>query len=216
MAKRIANEAGGARLSAGTAEDRFSVRSGRAAPAPAAASRNALLRRLVEDHHGALVSYLRRRLSCRADADDLAQEIYCRLSARRESGGIEDPRAYLSRAARNLLADRRRRERRRSARAHIPIEEAREGDLVCPAPSPERGAEARLKLEAVERALGDLAPNCRAAFLMVRFEERSYKDVAARLGVSVKTVEYYMREALTHIQRRVDAEAPARRRGRAE
>ena len=41
-----------------------------------------------------------------------------------------------------------------------------------------------------------LPEKCRLVFILNRFEELSYKEVAERLGISVKTVENQMSKAL--------------------
>ena len=54
-----------------------------------------------------------------------------------------------------------------------------------------------------ERALADLSERCRAAYLLVREEEAPYRDVAAKLGISVGLVAYYVRNAERHLASRV-------------
>jgi RNA polymerase sigma-70 factor (ECF subfamily) len=46
------------------------------------------------------------------------------------------------------------------------------------------------------QALNDLPEQCRTIFQMSRFEELRYKEIADRLGISVKTVENQMGKAL--------------------
>ena len=45
-------------------------------------------------------------------------------------------------------------------------------------------------------ALRSLPPQCRAAFTLRIFHECSYKEVAERLGISVKTVEKHISRAI--------------------
>ncbi len=48
----------------------------------------------------------------------------------------------------------------------------------------------------LQRALGQLPEKCRTVFQLSRFEELKYHEIAARLGISLKTVEAHMGKAL--------------------
>lgn len=48
----------------------------------------------------------------------------------------------------------------------------------------------------IDTALNELPEQCRAIFHLIRFEELKYRDVADKLGISVKTVENQMGKAL--------------------
>jgi RNA polymerase sigma-70 factor (ECF subfamily) len=64
--------------------------------------------------------------------------------------------------------------------------------LVSPEPSPERAVNSQEELRELESSLQELPPLCRTAFLLRRVEGLSQKEVAEKLGISVKTVEKYM------------------------
>ncbi len=55
-------------------------------------------------------------------------------------------------------------------------------------------SELQQKLDA---ALSDLPEQCRTIFQMSRFEELKYREIASKLGISVKTVENQMGKALS-------------------
>jgi len=50
--------------------------------------------------------------------------------------------------------------------------------------------------ENLHRAMNELPEQCRTIFQMSRFEELRYREIAERLGISVKTVENQMGKAL--------------------
>lgn len=50
-------------------------------------------------------------------------------------------------------------------------------------------------------ALKNLSPKIKEAFILSRFKQLSYKDIAIRQTVSVKTVEYRIMQALKHIRK---------------
>ncbi|MGB3589065.1 MAG: RNA polymerase sigma-70 factor [Tunicatimonas sp.] len=54
--------------------------------------------------------------------------------------------------------------------------------------------------EAIAQILPQLPEKCWLIFSMIRYEERSYREIAEQLNVSVKTVEYYMSKALRLIR----------------
>ena len=48
----------------------------------------------------------------------------------------------------------------------------------------------------IDKSINELPEQCRAIFQMSRFEDLKYRDIAAKLGISVKTVENQMGKAL--------------------
>jgi RNA polymerase sigma-70 factor, ECF subfamily len=152
--------------------------------------------RLFSDSHRALRRYVRRLVTSPAAADDIVQEAFLRTY---EHGSrAKTPRAVLFSAARNLAVD---------ARRHARVAKTDSlGDLdvsgVAPtSDSPEAVAladeESRLLREAVQR----LTPHCRAVFALRVFHACSYKEIAERLGISVKTVEKHVAQGLRETHR---------------
>lgn len=52
----------------------------------------------------------------------------------------------------------------------------------------------------IRKALDDMSPEIRKAFEMSRFEGHTYKEIAAEMNVSVKTVEYRISQALKKLK----------------
>jgi RNA polymerase sigma-70 factor (ECF subfamily) len=63
-------------------------------------------------------------------------------------------------------------------------------------PSPERTVNSQDELRELESTLQELPALCRTAFLLRRVEGLSQKEVADKLGISVKTVEKYMAKSV--------------------
>lgn len=162
------------------------------------------LQSLINDNHASLISFLRRRLGDTDEVNDIAHDLYCEIARRPDTASIEQPRAYLFRAARNFIFNRNRRRRFINADGHIAIEDACEAEVRCHKPSPEEIALSREQLAIVQAALEELSPKCRRAFLLVRYEGRTYREAASEMQLSVKSIEYYMRQALIHIRKSVD------------
>ncbi len=52
----------------------------------------------------------------------------------------------------------------------------------------------------IHMAVGNLPDECRAVFKMSRYEQNSYEEIAQSLGISVNTVRYHMKNALSRLR----------------
>jgi RNA polymerase sigma-70 factor, ECF subfamily len=121
-------------------------------------------------------------------AHDLVQEVFVRLwNKRDEIHLILNQPAYLLRAVMNSALtqiERRKREVKSVEDRHTSGQGTDDALMY-------RELETR-----VQRAIENLPPKCKAIFVLSRFEEKSYKEIAAILNLSVKTVENQMGIAL--------------------
>lgn len=148
---------------------------------------------LYAGHHSWLLGWLYRRLDCRHQAADLAQDTFVRLLGRNELKGLREPRAFLATVARGLMVDHFRRQS--LERAWL--------DSLAQWPEPEApSAEERvLVLETlleIDRLLDGLRPAVRSAFLLSQLDGLTYPQIAERLGVSLSSVQQYMTQAFSH------------------
>ena len=124
---------------------------------------------------------------------DLAQDTFLRVLLKQELLELRTPRAFLRTIARGLVIDHWRREELERAYlesiAHLPEAEA---------PSAETREMLLELLESIARLLDGLKPKVRSAFLLAQCEGLPHAQVAERLGVSVRSVERYVAEALFH------------------
>jgi RNA polymerase sigma-70 factor (ECF subfamily) len=148
---------------------------------------------LYSDHHSWLNTWLRSQLGNAADAADLAQDTFVRLLQRRDQLQLHTPRAFLRTVARGLVIDHWRREELHraylEALAHLPEAQV---------PSAETRELMLELLERIARMLDGLKPRVRQAFLLAQCEGMSHQAVAERLGVSLRSVERYVADALYH------------------
>jgi RNA polymerase sigma-70 factor (ECF subfamily) len=158
------------------------------------------MEQLVERYRVPLERFFIKRTGDRAEAEDLVQDLFCRIVARRDLGEFDKPEAYVFQAAANLLRDRSRRAgaRRRLQLALV----QRDGNRVEEI-SPERVLLDRNELELLQRALLELPERTRAIFVLQRFEGLKYKEIADRLGISASSVEKHMMSAIKHIFQRM-------------
>lgn len=143
---------------------------------------------LYSHHHGWLRAWLHRRLGCRDEAADLAQDTFLRVLLRPQALlGLREPRAYLTTIAKGLVADLWR--RRALEQAYL------DALALMPEPlalSPEERALVLQALHEIDALLDGLAAKARHAFLLSQLEGMPYADIARELGVSERTVKRYM------------------------
>lgn len=123
------------------------------------------------------------------EASDLRQELYVSLY---EAGADALPintRAFVFRAARNLLINRARREQVVSMDL---VSELESLDIGADTLTPERHVSAREDLRRLQLGLDQLPARCREVIVLRRIEGLSQREAAARMGVTEHTVERQM------------------------
>src|SRR5580692_2333001 len=140
-----------------------------------------------------LMRFLRQNLRDKADIADLRQEVYVRVyeAARKQIPDLA--KTFVLITARNLLVDRIRRER------IIPIETVTDLEAMGVASDeagPDRAAMARDALRRLQAALDRLPPQCREVVLLRKVEGLSRQETALRLGVTERTVNRHIVQAM--------------------
>ncbi len=135
------------------------------------------------------------------DARDLVQDAFAKLWGARARSILREPEALLNRIVRNLLIDRSR--RLRTQARHEPI-----GEDNAPTVRPTQADGIELEqMRARYRAAVDTLPQrARTVFLLHRIDGLAYKEIAVRLGISVRTVEWHFADALMRIGKSLDAQ----------
>lgn len=147
-----------------------------------------------------LRSFFRKRIRDADEADDLVQEVFCRLAARNDGAPIGNQAGYVFQIAANLLRDRARRGATRGAAMYELFEQHK--DLIEEI-SPERVLQGKERVDELRRALAELPERTRAIFMLQRFEDFKYSDIAKRLGISTSLVEKHMMDAIRHLHVRI-------------
>jgi RNA polymerase sigma factor (sigma-70 family) len=153
-----------------------------------------------ERHRRHLLRYLARLVSSRDIAEDLTQEAFIKVYAV-QNETLRSPRSFLYRTAHNLAMDHMR--HRRVAAAE-PLDEIAADTLRDNAPAPDVCVAAREELRLIEAAIQELPPKCRKVFILLRFEGRSYKEIALAMALSETMVRKYAVRALEHCRARLD------------
>lgn len=146
---------------------------------------------LYLNYRGWLQHWLKGRLGSYELAADLAQDTFLRIIASRAKiNTLQNPKAYLSSIAKNLVVDHWR---------HREVEDAYVAALQA---LPERlqpsVEESQLILEALEKidqALHSLPADSRRIFFMSQLEGFTYQEIADHLNYSLRTVKRHMQTA---------------------
>ncbi|HEV2156680.1 RNA polymerase sigma factor [Bradyrhizobium sp.] len=139
-----------------------------------------------------------RRLTRRLGSPDLASEAlnetYLRLEGMRELGPVRSPKAYLFRIALNIAADRRRAEKRRLTSDEV------DALLEIPDDRPDaaRVIEDRSEVNLLRHAIAELPERRRRVLMLSRIDGMPNREIAALLGVTVRTVETDLKQAVEH------------------
>jgi len=158
---------------------------------------------LFRKYRESLLRHLKRLLRNPQDAQELLQETYVRVLQQVSLDKLEaNNRAYLFRIASNLVIDKARKDKRQFLQQHEFLEEEQ---LVSSLPSPQKMAESSQAMRQLKTVLASLTPRCRQIFILNRFKEMTYPEIAERLGVTTRTVERQMSIAMTLCQEKLRA-----------
>jgi len=138
---------------------------------------------LVDRHLSRILGLAGRMLGNRAEAEEVAQEVFLRVwqQAGRWRAGEARFSTWLHRVAVNLCQDRLRRRRETSLEAA--------GDPPSPDPPPEAALQRDAVVARVGAALRQLPERQRTAILLSHYQELGNVEAAAVLGVSVEALE---------------------------
>jgi RNA polymerase sigma factor (sigma-70 family) len=156
---------------------------------------------LFAEHRGGLQAFFRRRIRSKADAADLAQEVYVRMLRIRDQDAIRDPVLYLYTVANNLVKEHAVLERRQAS--GIDIDGAPAQAQLETLPAFDRDLDATQRVARLGVVLKQLRPKCRAAVFLRFTHELSYREIAIHLGVSPQMAKKYVAQALGHCRRRM-------------
>ena len=146
---------------------------------------------------------VRRMVGTPCAAEDLVQDVFVGLLRGNGLGQADNARAYLARCATNTALDHLRRER---MRARYTVEGSPcEPEAACSAPLQDAVVQGRQELALLRRTIDELPPKCRVVFLLSREHGLTMKEIAARLGISEKTVEKHILRAMIQCRQALHA-----------
>lgn len=146
---------------------------------------------VFQTHYASVCKTIRKFIHDTNTVEDLAQDVFIRFWERRHQIEVKTTfGAYLYRMGINEALTYIRKQKRYQK---DDIDGYSFSDNSSSAIQVMEGAELKVKIKA---AIDSLPPKCRTVFLLSRQEEMSYKEIAAKLEISIKTVENQMGKAL--------------------
>jgi RNA polymerase sigma factor (sigma-70 family) len=149
---------------------------------------------IATKHGRRMRRYLAARLRNAADASDLVQEVFLRLMRVERHESIRNPEAYVMTVAGHVLHQHTLRS------AMAPISTSALDMLVdlqtAIETDPAAQLDAQRRLQDLDRALEQLAPNVHATFVLHRRDGMTLEEIASQLRVSRSMVKKYLAKAL--------------------
>lgn len=150
-------------------------------------------------YHESIFNFLLFKVKDDVAAEDLLQEVFFKLWKIRES--LDENKSlknYLYTIADNLSLNHIR---------HLKVvDRYRAGyrsNMFSDVDSPNFILEEKESLKSLMQAIEDLPEKPRMVFMMSRFEDATYQEIADRLSVSIKTVEEHMSKALKILRKKL-------------
>ncbi|MCU0422849.1 MAG: RNA polymerase sigma-70 factor [Bacteroidia bacterium] len=144
-------------------------------------------------YYAELVRFAYEYLKDKDAAEDLVQEVFVKLWEKRADIEMKSaPKSYLYVTVKNHCLNKLKSEQR-----HVLFEDDFADDQRFAVSSASQLSEVKQLSEHIKQAMDKLPPRCGLIFKLSRFEEKSYKEIADILEISVKTVENQMGKALS-------------------
>lgn len=160
---------------------------------------DSILTDLYLTYRSRLIGSLYRLTGCRTTASDLAQDAFLRLMMHPDLPTVANLPAYLFRIGHNLAIDFQR----------SPLGKAQflalDESMPCPTLGPEEIAALREQCRLLLDTIFSMSPVCRDVFLLRKLDELSYAEISMQLGISEKTVQRRLVQAMLHCSRHLAA-----------
>jgi RNA polymerase sigma-70 factor (ECF subfamily) len=163
---------------------------------------------LLDKYHSIIVNFIYRIVNDRAEAEELAQEVFLRVYRARES---YEPRArfaaWIYKIATNISLKAAARARRTPFRRASRDLGDRQHDfcegIQDPRPNAERtlmGTELGMM---VKRAVDSLPNNEKLALILRRYQDLSYREIATVMNCTESAVKTYLHRGKSHVRERL-------------
>jgi RNA polymerase sigma-70 factor (ECF subfamily) len=140
----------------------------------------------VQPHTAMLRAWLASRFPQLYDLDDVIQEACARVLAARTRDELRAPKAFLFATARNLALDL---VRRRQLAPFAPLGDFDDLSVLDEGADVAETAARNQEIELLAQALQTLPDRCRQVMTLRNVYGLAHRDIAAQLGISVRTVE---------------------------
>ena len=140
-----------------------------------------------------LKRFLSRYFSNRQDIEDVVQETYLRAHIEEQKKGIEHPKGFLFRVAKNVALKKLK---RKSRQITDYIEDLSSPEVFETEASIAEHLEAEELLGLYCEAVSTLPPKCREVFLLRKVHGLAHKEIAAQMDLSLSSIDKYLRRGI--------------------
>jgi RNA polymerase sigma-70 factor (ECF subfamily) len=162
--------------------------------------RAATLGEIARHHHSSLVRFLALRTGSAEDAKEIVQEAYAKVLALDRPQPFSLRVGFLWKIAANLAIDRKRQRAAQSRLASIAL-----APVCACGPSTETVVEQRERLAIVQKAIAQLPPRCRQAFLLRIVEGQRFSFVSREMGITERMAKVHVARAMEYLHACVSA-----------
>ncbi len=153
---------------------------------------NIALELLFKKYYAQLVRFAREIVKSKDQAEDMVQKVFVKIWDKRASITVNSQvKSYLFVAVKNHCFNQLKLNERKYW-----MDEGMENDIRISTNENTSAIDAKQLEQNIQLAIEALPPRCGLIFKMSRFEEKTYKEIAEILDLSVKTVENQMGKAL--------------------
>lgn len=150
---------------------------------------------MFKSYYKMLCSYANQIVADSENSEEIVQEMFFRLWQKKESLFIETSlKSYLFRAVHNSCLNFIKHNKIKKAYASNYLQQSETSDSQY---NPDDSDELK---DLIGKAVEKLPPERKKVFMMIRYEDRKYQEVADLLGISVKTVENQMGKAMQFLR----------------
>ncbi len=153
---------------------------------------------IVERYEKPLLSFFRKRTNNSDDAEDLVQDVFARLWARKKDTPILKIESYLFQTAASVLNDYFRKRKVRLQDQHFFADDS---DIFGSDFSTERVLLGKDAIKCLLVEIKKLPQRTQDVFVLRAFENKRSIEVAEMMNISVRSIEKHMAKAIVHLNK---------------
>ncbi|MCH2205758.1 MAG: RNA polymerase sigma factor [Lentisphaerales bacterium] len=157
--------------------------------------KNLKLDDIFQRYYEELKAYVLSQVDVKDDAGDIVHDTYLRLRRIDDWGKIQNSKAFIYRAARNLMIDRVRRFSKQVSNDSESGKDVAEQTLQDRR-SPLEETLGVEKQRIIQEQISSLPEKCQEVFILHKFSGLKHAEIAAKLNISQSTVEKHIIKAL--------------------
>ena len=154
--------------------------------------------------------YVRQFVNSHQEAEDVAQEAFVRAFVAEKKTRIEQPKAFLFQVARNVALTELK---KKSRQIYQCIDDLSESELGMVGRSEDDQMETMELLDTYREVVSALPPKCRNVFILRKVYGFKHREIAEKMGISVSSVEKYVRQGILACQDRLASRRKSDTRG---